>query len=212
MKRLSAVVVLLFLALAPVLTLRAQGRGEILSAEYGSGFHWADVTQRVRALFRQSNLDFRADNRTLGGDPAPGAWKTLRLVVREGNGRIREFEFAEGQNVTLRGYNFNNEFRGLRIVGARYGVPNRMVDVTDRLNAQMRGGRLSLQVGNQAMGGDPAVGQLKSLTVWYVFNGQPGRIVVNEYQQLRLPEDIGRGDRRDGRDDRNNAPRDFPGR
>jgi hypothetical protein len=208
MKRFSSVLLLLFVALLSLLTLRAQSRAEILRAEYGAGNRWVDVTPRVRSMFRGNNATLRADNDTLGGDPVPGVAKVLRLVVRDGNGRIQQMEFREGQNVTLRGYNSANDVRGLRILGAQYGVGNRMMDVTNRLSTQIRGDRLSLQVMNQTMGGDPARGQGKALTVWYTFNGRSEQTVVNENGYLNLPgETAYNGDPRDraNRDNRYNG-------
>jgi len=69
MKRFCAVLLLLFVMLLPVLTLRAQGRGEILRAEYGSGNRWVDVTLRVRALFRGNNL-----NRCISPSASASVW------------------------------------------------------------------------------------------------------------------------------------------
>ena len=210
MKRFGVVLLLVFCALSPI-SLRAQGRGEILRAEYGAGERWTDVTQRVRSLFRGGDLNFRVDNDTLGADPAHGTPKILRLMVRDGN-RIRQMEFRENQNVNLRGYNPDNNYNGFRILGAQYGAGNRMIDVTDRLNSQVQGGRLSLQVMNETMGGDPANGLRKSLTVWYTFNGQRAQTVVNENDYLNLPGGGFAGDNRDRRDDRDNRDDRFNGR
>jgi hypothetical protein len=204
-KRWTAVLLFAFFALSPVLKLRAQGPGVILQGQYGAANHWVDVTERLHGLFRGNQLNFRVDNGTLGGDPAPGVPKVLRLAVRDVDGRIRQLEFRENQSVLLGGYNFAGDSRGLRILAAQYGAGNRMIDVTNRLNAQIQGDRLSVPVMNQNMGGDPAKGQSKALTVWYTFNGRSGQAVVNENDRLNLPGDAGYA--RDTRDDRGNDDR-----
>jgi hypothetical protein len=56
---------------------------------------------------------------------------------------------------------------------------------------------------NQNMGGDPAKGQVKALTVWYTFNGRSGQAVINENDRLNLPGDAAYV--RDTRDDRGNG-------
>jgi DnaJ-like protein C11, C-terminal len=200
MKRLGMVISLLLFALAPGLQLHAQPPGEILRAEYGAGSQWVDVTLQVRSLFRGREVHFRADNATLGGDPAPGAHKILRLTVREGDGEIRQLEFHESQNVNLRGYNSWNDFRGLRILDAEYGAGEQMADVTARLNAAIRDDRLSLAVVNQTMGGDPAERKVKTLTVWYMFDGRSEQVMINENGYLDLPGEARYAN--DGRDDR----------
>jgi hypothetical protein len=201
-KRLAAVLLFAFFALSPVLQLRAQGPGMILQGEYGAGNRWVDVTERLHGLFRGNQLNFRVDNGTLGGDPAPGVPKVLRLAVRDADGRVRQLEFRENQSVLLGGYNFANDSRGLRILAAQYGAGNRMIDVTNRLNAQIQGDRLSIPVMNQNMGGDPAKGQSKALTVWYTFDGRSGQAIVNENDRLDLPGDAGYA--RDARNDQRN--------
>jgi hypothetical protein len=81
MKRIiTGLAILLTVALSSFAQSR---RWELLRAEYGSGGTWVDVTERVRALVNGDSLNMRVDNDTLGGDPTPGARKTLRLRVRD---------------------------------------------------------------------------------------------------------------------------------
>jgi hypothetical protein len=231
MKRLGMALFLLFFVLLPVLSVGAQTRGVILHAEYGAGNHWVDVTQRVRALFRGDEANFRADNATFGGDPAPGVVKTLRLDVRDDRGGTTQLTFHESENVTLRGYRWddrdNSDNRGdpnrrdgdrrdgdrrdvslLQITRALYGADKRMMDVTGRLNAQIRDGQLRVPVRNDTMGSDPAKNKPKTLTVWYIFNGRANQVTVNENDYLQLPGDSGRGNANRGDDNRGNDNRD----
>jgi len=189
MKRFVSISVLLLLILLPAFAWGAPKRGEILRADYGAGNNWVDVTQQVRSLIRGDALNFRVDNATLGEDPAPGELKALRLEVRDKNGRTRQLTYQENQYVRLRGYSAGNTtFGGLQILRGVYGVYNRSVDVTSRLNSEIRGGRLNLQVTNGTMGGDPAPGQSKTLTVQYRYNGRQSEVVVNEGDDLNLPD------------------------
>lgn len=213
MKRFSAALLFVLFALVPVLRVGAQAPAEFLHAEYGAGNRWTDVTQRVHTLFRGNELNFHVDNNTLGTDPAPGTVKTLRVSVREADGKTRQMEFKENQSVNLRGYNSaaapsaglrGAPSGGLHIVGAQYGADNRTIDVTDRLNSRIQNGQLNLQVMNQTMGGDPAAGKVKKLTVRYTLNGRSDQVVVDENGYLNLPADA-RATVAGGRDDRGNG-------
>src|SRR5207253_2733188 len=82
---------------------------------------------------------------------------------------------------------FNDRPYVLQITSARYGAGNRMMDVTNRLAAQVRNGQLELQVTGDTMGGDPARGTPKILTVLYSINGRQREVSVNEGDYLRLP-------------------------
>ena len=71
------------------------GDYQILQARYGTARNNVDVTDRLRELARQDR-NFRLTNSSLGGDPAPGEVKQLRIFARAGNGQTRTFEYAEG--------------------------------------------------------------------------------------------------------------------
>lgn len=92
--------------LAPVLllfalTVAAEAQRGIVSADYGAGHRRQNVTGRVQSMVQNGLLNFRVGNDTLGGDPAPGQTKELRLKVREWNGRTQDMRFREGQSVYL---------------------------------------------------------------------------------------------------------------
>jgi hypothetical protein len=76
-------------------------RWELLRAEYGSGGTWVDVTERVRSLVNGDSLNMRVDNDALGGDPTPGARKTLRLRVRDERGREQLLTYPEKESFSL---------------------------------------------------------------------------------------------------------------
>jgi hypothetical protein len=84
---------------------RDEGDYVILSAQYGTRRHHADVTDRLKDLAR-SDRSFLMGNGTFGIDPDPGRVKVLRLYARGPNGRERMFEFREGTVVD------GSQFRG----------------------------------------------------------------------------------------------------
>lgn len=203
MKRFRALLMLLVLGVVPAFAQFGQQREELVRAEYGLGNHWVDVTNRVRSLVRGDSLVFRVDNATMGTDPRPNEVKTLRLQFRDNTGRTRQLTFQENQDVNLRLDRMNGQYADgghgrLTIDSAVYGANRRSADVTARLNSQIRDNRLSIQVNNDTMGGDPMPNRPKTLIVRYTYNGRPDQIVVKEGEYLNLPERDMRGGR--GRD------------
>jgi hypothetical protein len=217
MKRIIAVFAVLFLA---AVSAAAQSRRWVLlGAEYGADESFVDVTSRVGSLIRGDTLSIRVDNQTLGGDPAPGARKILRLRVRDEDGRERVLTFSERDVVNLNirrgegdggreGGRDRDRDRegdrdrigpngppppvaggGLQILRADYGADNRFANVTGRLASRIRGDALSLRVTNYTMGGDPAEDHPKILNLWYSYNGRTAHVIVNEGDTLNLPSD-----------------------
>jgi hypothetical protein len=169
-------------------------RGErlfITRAEYGVGDRKMDVTDRLNTSIRNGELNLRVANDTMGGDPAPNRLKQLTVWFTH-NGRSERVTVSEGNYLVLPyGTTRYDSEEQLEITRAQYGTDYRAMDVTDRLNATIRNGQLSLRVSNQTMGGDPAYNQIKELTVWYRYNGRTNQITVNEggYLSLPLPEE-----------------------
>src|SRR6266849_7983386 len=203
MKRI--ITVLAILLTVAFSSLAQSHRWELLRAEYGSGGTWVDVTERVRALVNGDSLNMRVDNDTLGGDPTPGARKTLRLRVRDEYRREQLLTYPEKESFSLSirssnaGYsggagNYGGPAQpgyggGLQIMRADYGFDNRLANVTSRLASLIQANSLSLRVTNESMGGDPAEDHPKALNVWYSFNGRAANVTVNEKDTLNLPAD-----------------------
>lgn len=151
---------------------------QIVGADYGSGRARADVTMRVRELSRRGAA-FQVDNNTLGIDPAPGRTKTLRVRVADARGQEKTIEYREGSVVNsamFAGWNAGAQPRwnggappvaqsGYVIMGARYGVPGRNVDVTQRLR-ELASTNATFRMGNRTFGVDPAPGIPKTLRIW----------------------------------------------
>jgi hypothetical protein len=196
MKRIP--VLLSILAFVSFAVHAQSARWQLLRAEYGAEDHWADVTSRVASLIQGDSLNFTVTNDALGGDPAHGALKVLRLHVRDEQGRDQILTYHEKDTVTLSIFNPGAGYGqgqgagygaggGLQILRADYGTQNHFSDVTARLNSQVQNGTLSLPITNDTMGGDPADDRKKTLNVWYLYNGRTANVVVNEKDILNLP-------------------------
>jgi hypothetical protein len=185
-KRLSLVFVLLCLITLPALA--ANKRWQIVRADYGSGNHWVDVTDRVQSLVQNNVLTLTVNGSTLASDTRRGRNRSLRLQLKDNKGQSKQLTYRDNQRVSLPIYSSNTSNReALRIVSAVYGNGNRTVDVTNRLNSQISGNQINLTVTNANMGSDPDPGQSKNLNVEYTFNGQRQQAVTREGETLRLP-------------------------
>jgi hypothetical protein len=140
----------------------------------------------------------------MGGDPAVGADKHLHIWARNRRNEERDFEYKEGGLIDVAMFNVRrdrddlndrpaygdrdrDDYQGLRILRAYYGVQGRTVNVTELLRSQVRGGGLSFVVTNSALGGDPAVGYDKVLIVVYRYQGTETATAVREGNTLTLP-------------------------
>jgi hypothetical protein len=70
----------------------------VVRAEWGAGNRWMDVTNQVRMLLSGNGM-VRVNNQNMGGDPAVGADKTLRISARDDRGRVQQFSFKEGSSI-----------------------------------------------------------------------------------------------------------------
>ena len=174
---------------------------QVMRADYGVQHRRVDVTDRVRALLSGNGM-VRVNNQNMGGDPAVGAEKILRISARDARGQVQQFTFKEGSNIDAsQFYHYGGDHGGrdrddddrgerrgdMRIVRAYYGLNTQTNDVTRLLQSMVRNNSLFIQVNNANMGGDPAVGADKVLTVIYRINGQEQSATVKEGNALRIP-------------------------
>ena len=187
----------------------AQDEGwQIVRAEYGTKNRHNDVTDIVKDLVGRGGVNGRVavNNQTMGGDPAVGAEKHLRIWARNRRFEEREFDFREGGFIEVRTFNVfarndwddrqggygdrdrdRDDFQGVRIVRAYYGWHENTVNVTEILRSRMRDGQISFVVTNSALGGDPAIGADKILVVIYRYQGAEKAAIVREGNTLTLP-------------------------
>ena len=186
-----------------------QGEYRILQAFYGTAERHVDVTQRLRELAAQDR-NFTMTNSALAADPDPGRNKTLRIYARARGGQQRLFEYREGstvdgtlfsgwrggawaQNEQAIGWNGAPgpvavaAKTGIEIVNASYGSGNRRIDMTERVRALARTGRIDLTVDNRWAGGDPAPGLQKSLWLIYTMGGRLQYAEVPEAGSFAIP-------------------------
>jgi hypothetical protein len=178
---------------------------QIQRADYGYRNQRTDVTDILKDLIERGGVNGKVavNNQTMGGDPAVGKDKSLRIIARNRRNEEREFNFNEGGFVDVRIFNFRrddwddrggndrgrdrDDGNGFRIIRAYYGVQGRTVNVTDLLRNRVRDGVLTLVVTNSAMGGDPAIGADKILIVVYKYQGKETATAVHEGNTLTIP-------------------------
>jgi hypothetical protein len=186
----------------------AQEEGwQIQRADYGFKNQRSDVTDILKDLIERGGVNGRVavNNQTMGGDPAVGKDKSLRIFARNRRNEERQFDYNEGGFVEARMFNVRhddwddrpannggrdrdrNDWNAFRIVRAYYGVQGRTVNVTDLLRSRVRDGMLNLVVTNNALGGDPAVGADKILIVIYRYQGNEAATFVSEGNTLTIP-------------------------
>jgi len=179
---------------------------QVMYADWGAGNRRTDVTARVRQMLSGNGM-VRVNNQNLGGDPAVGADKVLRISARDSRGQVREFSYKEGSSIDAsQFYNYGGYpgggggvypqpvpnpgggYGNLQIVRAYWGLNNRTSDVSQILRGQIQNGSfLVIQANNRNLGGDPAPGADKVLTVIYRVNGREQTAAVKEGNTLRIP-------------------------
>ena len=177
----------------------------IMRADYGHKEMRVDVTDHLIDLLAriENNEGLEVNNQSMGGDPAPGKAKSLRIFARNRKNEERLFEFSEGhfvegrqflirrQDLDDRPANYGDrdrdDYPGVRIVRAYYGVQGRTVNVTELLRSRVRDGVITFVVTNSALGGDPAAGADKVLIVVYRYQGTETATAVREGNTLSLP-------------------------
>jgi hypothetical protein len=213
LSRRYLVAAILFVAGAGVLALGLAAQDEawqVVRADYGWRDQRTDVTRLLQDLLSRVGLEGRVavNNQTMGGDPAIGRDKALRIFARDGRGQEREFDFNEGSAVDARMFAARNrerdrdrdwgerpnddrgdrsDWRGVQIIRGFYGVKGRTANVTELLRKRVQEGGLNIGVSNAALGVDPAPGADKILIVVYRFRGEEQAAAVREGGTLTLP-------------------------
>jgi hypothetical protein len=185
-------------------------RWRITHADYGYGNRRTDVTDILGDLIARGGVNGRVavNNQTMGGDPAVGADKTLRIIGRNDRNEEHEFDYREGGFVDASMFAVRRDARDERdrddrrddrdgyrerdrgdfsVIMGFYGVQGRTANVTDLLRSMVRRGGLTIRVNNGSLGGDPAPGGDKVLIVIYQFRGSEQAAAVREGNVLAIP-------------------------
>jgi hypothetical protein len=100
---------------------RAQNGGgwQVVKADWGAGRRWMDVTRQVRRLVN-GNGRFVVNNDTMGGDPAYGVLKILRIQATNSRGQSQQFTYNEDSTVNARQFSNNGGSGGPGYPGNGY--------------------------------------------------------------------------------------------
>jgi hypothetical protein len=212
--RHSVKFVILMLLFTTAVTLFTVGVGaqeegwQIVRADYGFRAQRSDVTDILRDLISRAGVNGRVavNNQNMGGDPAIGRDKSLRIFARSPRNEEREFDVNEGGFIDARRFavrkddwderaparddrdrSDRSDASDLAIIRAFYGVQGRTANVTEQLRSMVREGVLAVNVNNANFGGDPAIGADKLLIVIYRYRGQEQATAVREGNRLVIP-------------------------
>jgi hypothetical protein len=169
----------------------------IVSARYGAGERFVDVTGVVQSLVRGGVVMVPVNPETMRGDPAFRRPKILR-VEYEYMGQLHRVEVPDMAQLQLPEPQFVQQqpppmpppmpVGELRIVFAGYGAHEHFNDVTE-LVRRMRGpdGGVHIKVNNTNFGGDPYKGADKILKIDYEIQGRRMHREWREGEMLNLP-------------------------
>jgi hypothetical protein len=152
---------------------------QVTRADYGHKSQRTDVTQLVQDLISRGGVKGRVavNNQTMGGDPAVGKDKSLRIFATNSKNQERVFAYNEGSFFEVSMFSVPRNDWGDR--GDNYGQYGR--------RSRVRDGVLAVNVNNNSLGGDPAVGADKVLIVIYRYQGQEQAAAAREGNTLALP-------------------------
>ena len=113
---------------------------QIVRAEYGTRTQHNDVTDIVRDLVGRGGVNGRVavNNQTMGGDPAVGAEKHLRIRARNRKYGEREFDYREGGFVEVATFAVRRDRGDWNDRPDNYGDRDRDGDLRPQQHAQHR--------------------------------------------------------------------------
>jgi hypothetical protein len=100
---------------------------------------------------------------------------------------VRHYADNEREHIRDEDWRDRDDYNGLFIIRAFYGVNGNNLNVTERLRSMMQGPNLSMKVNNSNMGIDPTPGAKKILIVVYRFHHREEAIILHEGDRLNLP-------------------------
>ena len=177
---------------------------QITSASYGANNTFVDVASRLQSQLHDNALNVTVGAESMGGDPVPGVVKTV-TVTYTFQGRQAQTSVSDGDLLHLprqAGGVFGEILRGrgepparmrrgaqanLGIVSARYGAGAKTADVRQWVDSRVQNNTLSIRVANENLGGDPIMGQKKTLTIQYDWQGQRYEVSGGEDVTITIP-------------------------
>jgi hypothetical protein len=138
-----------------------------------------NVTSRVASYVASGALSLAVNNTTMGGDPAVNHAKQLTVVCTVGE---------QNTAVAPEGSTLNIRVESGTILSAIYAPvdgSNSGTNVTSIVANSITNGAVIMTVNNTTMGGDPAFGHAKQLTVTYTV-GWPQTLVVAEGSTINI--------------------------
>jgi hypothetical protein len=165
---------------------------KINRAMYGDGRRMQDVTGVLNSRVNGNRLEVAITNVNMGGDPAPAVKKVI-TVEYEFNGAPATVRLNEGETLVLPpgsmavGVPVTAPVSTLRILRATYsGGRRNSADVTGAVAGRVVNGMVELLVNGESLGGDPAPGVVKTLTVEYELNGARRTATARDGEMLRI--------------------------
>ena len=177
---------------------------QIISASYGANNRVVDVAARLQSQLHDNALNITVGAETMGGDPVPGVVKTINVTYSY-QGRQVQTSAMDGELLHLPKATsgvFGDILRGraegpvrirrgaparLVIVSAKYGARDKYADVKALLDSRVQNNSLTVRVANDTFGGDPIMGQKKTLTLQYDWQGQRFEAVSGEDVSITIP-------------------------
>jgi hypothetical protein len=157
----------------------------IIKAVYGlfEAGH-VDVTAKVKSLLASGANQIQVGNDLAGDDPAPSAFKRLRIEFRA-DGRKHSVLVAEGESLKLP--------PDSEVIKATYGdLPARggssWIDVTKKINSLLREGAFEIRVDKNLAGRDPAPHLAKKLVVEYRLDRRQFKLEVLDGHSFVPPD------------------------
>jgi len=164
--------------------LAAQDEGwKIMRADYGFRAQRTDVTDILRDLVSRGGVNGRVavNNQTMGGDPAVGRDKSLRIFARNRRNEEREFDVHEGGFVDARFFAVREEDRDNRDPAREEDRDNRAPAREERPREDHDRGERPREDHDRDRG---ERGEARDLVIIRGFYGIQGRS-VNVTEQLR---------------------------
>jgi hypothetical protein len=147
----------------------------ILTANYGDATRKISIAKQIQQAIEADPFKPICPADGWGGDPAPGAPKTLsfsyRIDTRVVNVTLKNDEIYLIPPIPAEGVAIKGASILFRVVAARYGARSNWIDSTDDIRKEILDRSQSVKVRNMA-GRDLAEMTVKKLVVWFEFRGR----------------------------------------